>query len=71
VRLSNGQSLQSQVLHPPGHPLRPLSADELARKFLDCALPHMNQERADGLIENCLQAPLYTPISTILKPLSP
>lgn len=71
VRLSNGQSLQSQALHPPGHPLRPLSADELARKFLDCALPHMNQERADGLIENCLHAPLYTPISTLLKPLSP
>ncbi len=69
VRLGNGKSLRSQALHPPGHPLRPLSADELSRKFLDCALPHMGQERAQGLLENCLQAPLHTPISTVLKPL--
>jgi 2-methylcitrate dehydratase len=70
VRLRDGKSLQSQALHPPGHPLRPLSAEELSRKFLDCALPHMSQEKAQGLLENCLQAPLHTPMATVLKPLS-
>jgi len=37
VRTVDGRSFESRVVDPRGYPDRPLSEEELQRKFLDCA----------------------------------
>ena len=53
VTLTDGRVLKEEVLTPRGHPGAPLSDDDLARKFRDCAaglLPPAKIEDALGLL---------------------
>ncbi|HEY4773726.1 MAG TPA: MmgE/PrpD family protein [Xanthobacteraceae bacterium] len=37
IELADGRQWRQEVVEPRGHPSNPMSADELKRKFLDCA----------------------------------
>jgi 2-methylcitrate dehydratase PrpD len=55
VVLKSGVSYGQRVDVPPGHPKRPLSWDDLAQKFADCAAPVLSPDRskhAFGLVCN-------------------
>jgi 2-methylcitrate dehydratase PrpD len=47
LRLRGGGSLTRQVIHPRGSPAEPLRPEDLAAKFLDCAVPVLGRERAE------------------------
>jgi 2-methylcitrate dehydratase PrpD len=56
IRMRNGQVYSNQVDNPPGSPERPMSFDDVAKKFRDCAsyparkLPKKRIERTIELI---------------------
>ena len=49
LRLTGGELLTARVDVPPGDPSRPLSADDLRRKFLDLAVPILGGGTARSL----------------------
>lgn len=48
VRLRDGNVLESRLEIPRGHPLRPLTQEALAAKFLECAAPVLGDARASA-----------------------
>ncbi|WP_454689865.1 MmgE/PrpD family protein [Achromobacter aloeverae] len=71
VSLSDGRVLRQEVETPRGHPARPLSAEELADKFVECAETVLNTAAARQALAR-LQAlddlPNLSPLLETLRP---
>jgi 2-methylcitrate dehydratase PrpD len=46
ARMRDGRTLTASLELPRGHPNRPLAADQLVAKFLECAVPVLGEARA-------------------------
>lgn len=69
VTLTDGRVLKEAVLTPRGHPGAPLSDDELAHKFRDCAkglLTEPRMEEALGLLARFGSLPSVAPLMDVL-----
>ena len=69
ARLDDGQFIRVAVDRPPGHPLAPLSADELLRKWRACCDGRVGADACDALAQACLHDPLDVPVARLLQPL--
>ena len=69
ARLDDGRELRVVVDRPPGHPLAPLGADELLRKWRACCEGRLEADARDALAQACLHAPPDLPVSRLLQPL--
>jgi len=55
IRMRDGSSVQGHAEEAKGHPDRPLSVEELRRKFMDCATRTLPVERAAAAFEALAQ----------------
>lgn len=69
ARLDDGHVIDVAVDRPPGHPLAPLSADELLRKWRACCEGRIGAGARDALAQACLHDPLDVPVARLLQPL--
>ena len=70
VTLTDGRVLKEAVLTPRGHPGAPLTEDDVARKFRDCAgdaLPGPKIEEALGLLARFGTLPSVAPLMQALR----
>ena len=69
AELEDGSTITASVDHPPGHPLAPLSRQELLAKWNACAGQVLDAATCKQLAATALEAHLDTPISPWLAPL--
>lgn len=67
ARLDDGQVITVAVDRPPGHPLAPLSADELLRKWRACCDGRVDDGARDATAHACLHDPLDVPVGRLLQ----
>ncbi|MEM2094808.1 MAG: hypothetical protein QXI32_05875, partial [Candidatus Bathyarchaeia archaeon] len=66
VKMKDGRSLQETVDSPKGSKNNPVSAEEVAQKFRDCA-SHALKEKAGNVIDMVLKLETVDKISTLTE----
>jgi 2-methylcitrate dehydratase len=72
VRLTSGDILRRTVFHPPGHPLNPITTDQLAAKVR--VLAGTTSDQTDALVDTTLRLGALAsvdPIMTLVASLAP
>jgi 2-methylcitrate dehydratase PrpD len=65
IKLKNGRTIEGRADVARGHPLKPMSWEDLGEKFRDCAalaLSKKNTEEAIGLVANLARVPSIRPL---------
>ena len=68
VRLKDGRSFQREAFTSRGQPDRPMSREELATKFTDCARATLSQERISKALEVIYRVEELPSVSALVKP---
>ena len=69
VRLKDGRAFQREAFTSRGQPDRPMSREELARKFTECAQATLSQERISKALELLYGVEDLPSISALVEPL--